>query len=67
MQLGWCMKTIITIIFATLLLGGCVLHTHGHSHSYASRRAKKCAPSHHWNGSYCEHNGRGRGARKHDY
>lgn len=62
------MKTIIVLGLTMLFLSGCLVRTHrSSSYRSSSKVAKKCAPSHHWNGRNCEHNGRGSGARKHDY
>ncbi len=56
----------ICLLAIALALAGCVVHAQPRHHSSRASRVK-CKPSHHWNGRYCEHNGRGRGARKHDY
>lgn len=55
------------------LSSGCLIEPHGHRGHYrrqgyhSAPRARRCPPSHFYNGRYCEHKGRGRGARKHDY
>jgi hypothetical protein len=45
----------------------CVIHTRGHGRSKKAIKAKKCKPSHYWDGKKCRHKGKGKGARKHDY
>jgi hypothetical protein len=46
---------------------GCIVAT-GPSHGRRSSgvASRECKPSQHWDGERCVHNGKGRGARKHD-
>jgi hypothetical protein len=49
-------------------LGGCVLYSHpAHERTVVrGQPVRECRPSQHWEDGHCVHNGRGRGARKHD-
>jgi hypothetical protein len=64
------MKRIYSIVLALALvspLTGCFVHTGpGHGHSSKAKKTKTCKPSQHWDGHQCRHNGKGKGARKHD-
>ncbi|MCA9673585.1 MAG: hypothetical protein H6708_00485 [Kofleriaceae bacterium] len=61
------MKRLVLVLLTFTVavpLGGCIVHTgprHGHGHAH-----RACKPSQHWDGHQCRHNGKGRGARKHD-
>lgn len=58
------MKTIALTaiaVFASLSLGGCIVHTHSRSQAV---RTRDCPPAHHWDGRGCVHNGRARGHYK---
>jgi len=62
-------RTLTSLLVALSLTAtsGCVFVTkkpkHGHSEQHVDRR---CKPSQHWENGHCVHNGRGKGARKHD-
>jgi hypothetical protein len=53
-----------------LALGGCVVHSYPSRGRAVAREApppqRECRPSQHWEDGHCVHNGKGRGARKHD-
>jgi hypothetical protein len=56
-------------LVATVGLSGCVLYSHPAHGRAVAREApprEECRPSQHWEDGHCVHNGRGRGARKHD-
>ena len=61
---------VLVAIFGTAA-SGCIIHTHGHGNRPAKlkkvKKAKKCPPSHYWDGKKCRHKGKGKGARKHDF
>lgn len=61
------MKRITALLIAATLLGGCFVTTHDHRPRGASKKGDRCRPSHHWENGHCVHNGKGKGARKHDY
>jgi hypothetical protein len=58
------MMRILCALSLASLLGGCIVHTRGHNHGH---KRKACAPSHHWNGHKCVHNGHGHGVHKKDH
>jgi hypothetical protein len=46
---------------------GCIIATGPrHKHRSSGVASRECKPSQHWDGEKCRHNGKGRGARKHD-
>lgn len=53
------MRPILLLVMAMLLLSGCFVHSHRRTHD--SRRARACAPSSHWDGHGCKHNGKKKG------
>jgi hypothetical protein len=69
------MRKLVSFAVLVLLAGSlsaCVVRTD--PRPVGSRRAAlnagarpQCKPSHHWDGQMCRHNGKGKGARKHDY
>ncbi len=68
------MKLVILTFVSSLLLGGCIVHTHDHTHSRGhpvyvknGKHKRGCHPSEYWDGSKCRHKGKGHGARKHDH
>ena len=54
--------------FLTTSLGGCLFVSKKPAHSSRSQasKSKSCKPSQHWEDGHCVHNGKGKGARKHD-
>jgi hypothetical protein len=65
-------RLVAALTFAGLSLSGCVVasrpaHHHHRTEKVVVREAPSCRPSHHWDGEKCRHNGKGKGARKHDY
>jgi len=64
-------KRTICVLALSAFLGfagsSCIIHTPRHGHRQHAVKAKKCKPSHYWDGKKCRHKGKGKGARKHDY
>ena len=58
------MTRILAGLFLASTLGGCVIVEKKPGH--ARREHRSCKPSQHWEDGRCVHNGRGKGARKHD-
>ena len=58
----------LPIAFVATALSGCIVHTNpGHTVVRNGPPAREgCRPSQHWEDGHCVHNGKGRGARKHD-
>ena len=61
---------LIAVMFASVLLAGCLVRTgpnRHRGHSHAKQRRADCPPAHHWNGYRCVHNsnrGKGKGRRR---
>lgn len=64
-------RRMICVLALSAFLGfagsSCIIHTPRHGHKRHAVKAKKCKPSHYWDGHKCRHKGKGKGARKHDY
>ena len=60
---------LILAVFAVLgfVSSSCIIHAPRHGHKKQAIKAKKCKPSHYWDGKKCRHKGKGKGACKHDY
>ena len=61
-------RTLTSLLLALSLttLGGCIFVSkkpHGHREQAVRH---DCKPSQHWEDGHCVHNGKGKGARKHD-
>jgi len=56
----------LLLVVAFSLTSSACLVTSGHSQRRGGVARQECAPSQHWDGQQCRHNGQGRGARKHD-
>jgi hypothetical protein len=62
------MISFILTAFLGATASSCIIHTHEpHRYPVRAKKAKKCPPSHYWDGKKCRHKGKGKGARKHDY
>ena len=61
-------QTFTGLLLLLAFTSGCLIVGREPKHSTVeSRSHKKCKNSHHWDGEKCRHNGKGKGARKHDY
>jgi hypothetical protein len=64
-------RRLLVILLISVFLGSlsssCIIHAPRHGHRKQAVKAKKCKPSHYWDGKKCRHKGKGKGARKHDY
>jgi len=55
------------VVALTTSLGGCIFVEKKPGPVKRDKRdAHGCKPSQHWDGDTCRHNGKGKGARKHD-
>ena len=57
---------LLTLGFAVSSTGCIVATGPSHRHRSSGVASRECKPSQHWDGERCVHNGKGRGARKHD-
>jgi len=61
-------RRLLSIIILSAFLGAttssCFVHPYRHGRHAV--KAKKCKPSHYWDGEKCRHKGKRKGARKHD-
>ena len=62
------LATWFTAAVLSMALSGCIVHTNRPHGRAVAREAPRegCRPSQHWEDGHCVHNGKGRGARKHD-
>lgn len=58
----------LLVVVTTTSLGGCIFVSKKPAHREHREQAseRRCKPSQHWEDGHCVHNGRGKGARKHD-
>ncbi len=62
-------NTLVRLMLAGFLatsLGGCFFVSKKQNHGHSSAKKGGCKPSQHMENGRCIHNGKGKGARKHD-